>query len=82
MFPSFPARPRKAITINSLDISKTVIQTLTLPITVKPINIVETNILSAIVSRNAPVLEETFHFLASFPSVSYTHLTLPTTPYV
>ena len=49
-------------------INKTVIQIFTLPIKEKPIKIVETKILSAIVSRNAPVFVDTFHFLASIPS--------------
>ena len=35
---------------------------------VKPTNINVIKILSAIVSRNAPTFEDTFHFLANLPS--------------
>ncbi len=66
--PSFPARPLNPVITNSRTISKTVIQISTLPIKVKPMNMKVIKILSAIVSKNAPVLDVTFHFRASLPS--------------
>ena len=53
---------------NSLTIKSTVTQILTLSIYVKPTNINVIKILSAIVSKNAPIFEDTFHFLANRPS--------------
>ena len=54
--PSFPASPRNPVTINSLEINKTVIHIFTLSIYVNPINMHVTKSLSAIVSKKAPVL--------------------------
>ena len=68
IMPSFPARPLNPVITNSRTISKTVIQISTLPIKVKPMNMKVIKILSAIVSKNAPVLDVTFHFRASLPS--------------
>ena len=72
-FPSLPARPLNPVTINSLVISNTVTQILTLSIYVNPINIQVTKSLSAIVSKKAPVLVDTSHFLANLPSKKSVH---------
>ena len=64
IIPSFPARPRRPIIINSRAMSSTVIQILTLPTIENPANTKVTKILSAIVSKKAPNLVLTFHFLA------------------
>ncbi len=64
IIPSFPAKPRRPIIKNSLAISNTVIQILTLPIIENPANTKVTKILSAIVSKKAHNLLLTSHFLA------------------
>ena len=66
--PSVPAKPHNPVMTNSLVISKRVTQIPTLPTNIKPKRIEVKNTLSAIVSRNAPNFEVTFHFLANIPS--------------